>query len=88
MLSATIVAHAIVAIQNTVNSAPCSGSRIATGRFCLPVKNLRLVPDGLDDKVAVFTELLAAALQILEQVDISGHRVLCVGDGKLGQLVA
>jgi len=38
---------------------------------------------------AVFTEPLAAALEIQEQVRIgSNDRVLVVGDGKLGQLVA
>jgi threonine dehydrogenase-like Zn-dependent dehydrogenase len=47
------------------------------------------VPDGLDDEVAVFTEPLAAALEIQEQVAItSDTRVLVVGAGKLGLLIA
>ncbi|MCX6639866.1 MAG: alcohol dehydrogenase catalytic domain-containing protein [bacterium] len=55
----------------------------------LPISNLRLVPDELDDQSAVFTEPVAAALEIFEQVLIKPtHRVLVVGDGKLGILVA
>jgi threonine dehydrogenase-like Zn-dependent dehydrogenase len=62
----------------------------ALGQFlALPVRNLHAVPDGLDDELAVFTEPLAAALEIGEQVEIGpGDRVLVAGDGKLGQLVA
>lgn len=55
----------------------------------LPLVNLHPVPDGLPDEAAVFTEPLAAALEILEQVSVRPEdRVLVVGDGKLGQLVA
>jgi threonine dehydrogenase-like Zn-dependent dehydrogenase len=55
----------------------------------LPLQNLHLVPDGVSEDAAVFTEPLAAALEIQEQVHIApGDRVLVVGDGKLGQLVA
>jgi len=55
----------------------------------LPAANLHEVPDGLPDDVAVFTEPLAAALQVREQVRIGpGDRVVVVGDGKLGNLVA
>jgi len=55
----------------------------------LPVRNLLAVPDGVPDEVAAFTEPLAAALEITEQVAIGpGMRALVVGDGKLGQLVA
>jgi len=38
--------------------------------FTLPERNLRLVPDSVPDEVAVFTEPLAAACEILEQVQI------------------
>jgi len=39
--------------------------------------------------VAVFTEPLAAACEILEQVNGRAHREACVlGDGKLAQLIA
>lgn len=55
----------------------------------LPSRNLHVVPDEITDEEAVFTEPLAAALRVQEQVRIStGERVLVVGDGKLGQLVA
>lgn len=55
----------------------------------LPVENLHVVPDETPSEVAVFTEPLAAALEIQEQVKIgSGDRVLIVGAGKLGQLIA
>ncbi|MBI4778234.1 alcohol dehydrogenase catalytic domain-containing protein [Candidatus Desantisbacteria bacterium] len=55
----------------------------------LPIKNLHIVPDSLSDEEAVFTEPLAAALQILEQVEIkSDNSVIIIGDGKLGLLTA
>lgn len=55
----------------------------------LPVENLHGVPDTLTDEVAVFTEPVAAALQLQRQVAIgAGARVVVIGDGKLGQLVA
>jgi threonine dehydrogenase-like Zn-dependent dehydrogenase len=55
----------------------------------LPAENLHEVPDNISDQEAVFAEPLAAALEIQEQVRIGKtDRVLVVGDGKLGQLVA
>ena len=55
----------------------------------LPQENLHVVPDDVPDEIAVFTEPVAAALEIQEQITISPtDRVLVVGDGKLGQLVA
>jgi threonine dehydrogenase-like Zn-dependent dehydrogenase len=55
----------------------------------LPAANLHLVPDAIPDQVAVFTEPLAAALEIQEQVAVAAEqRVLVIGDGKLGQLIA
>jgi threonine dehydrogenase-like Zn-dependent dehydrogenase len=57
--------------------------------FCLPAGNLHLVPDEIPDRTAVFTEPLAAACQILEQVHVRpSDRVVVLGDGKLGLLVA
>ena len=54
----------------------------------LPVENLHAVPDGVPDEVAVFTEPLAAALRVTEQVALSPEvRVVVLGDGKLAQLV-
>jgi threonine dehydrogenase-like Zn-dependent dehydrogenase len=53
------------------------------------VSNLHRVPDNVSDAEAVFTEPLAAALEILEQVHIQPtQRAVVVGDGKLGLLVA
>ena len=55
----------------------------------LPVENLHFVPDTLSTERALFTEPLAAALEIQEQVAIGRDtHVLVVGDGKLGQLIA
>lgn len=57
--------------------------------LCLPVDNLHPVPDNVPTEVATFTEPIAAALEIQQQVDIHAEdKVLVVGDGKLGQLVA
>ncbi len=55
----------------------------------LPAENLHEIPDSLSDEQAVFTEPLAAAFEILEQVAVGrGQRVLVLGDGKLGILCA
>src|SRR5262249_37153671 len=55
----------------------------------LPERNLRLVPDSISTEAAVFTEPLAAACEILEQVEMPcGSTVAVLGDGKLGLLVA
>lgn len=57
--------------------------------LALPVVNLHRVPNGVSDEAAVFTEPIAAACEILEQVDVRAHREACViGDGKLAQLIA
>jgi len=55
----------------------------------LPVANLHEIPQELLDEEAVFTEPLAAACEILEQMPISGGtRVAVLGDGRLGLLAA
>ena len=55
----------------------------------LPLRNLHRVPEALSDEQAVFTEPLAAALEILEQVHLRPtDRTVVLGDGKLGLLVA
>jgi threonine dehydrogenase-like Zn-dependent dehydrogenase len=55
----------------------------------LPSRNLFIVPDAVADERAVFTEPLAAANGIHEQVDVTrDDRVAVVGDGKLGLLCA
>jgi alcohol dehydrogenase len=57
--------------------------------FTLPERNLHVVPPGIADERAVFTEPLAAACEILDQVSIpSGKTVAVLGDGKLGLLIA
>jgi len=58
--------------------------------FCkLPAKNLTVVPDSVSDVLAVFTEPTAAALRILDQVQVKpSDRVIVVGAGRLGLLIA
>ncbi|WP_438013998.1 alcohol dehydrogenase catalytic domain-containing protein [Sorangium sp. So ce315] len=58
-------------------------------RVAVPVANLHAVDDRVDDEEAVFTEPLAAAFAILEQVRVApGTSALVFGDGKLGLLIA
>jgi threonine dehydrogenase-like Zn-dependent dehydrogenase len=55
----------------------------------LPVVNLLAVPETLADEQAVFTEPLAAALRIREQLPLPpGMRAAVVGPGRLGLLIA
>lgn len=57
--------------------------------LAIPTSNLLTVPEGIADEQAVFTEPLAAAMEILEQVKFEpDDRVLVIGDGKLGLLVS
>ena len=57
--------------------------------LALPVANLLPVPAGLADEEAVFTEPLAAALRIPEQLQVGpSGRVAVVGPGRLGLLIA
>ena len=56
---------------------------------CLPVKNLLEIPANVANEEAVFVEPLAAALEILEQVHIPPYKkVIVLGDGKLGLIIA
>ena len=58
-------------------------------QVAVPVANLHEVPDAVANDEAVFTEPLAAAYEILEQVPVvSGMEAVVLGDGKLGLLVA
>ena len=43
-------------------------------RLLLPVGNLHAVPDDLPDDTAVFTEPVAAALEVAEQAHIAAKR--------------
>src|SRR5260370_18478565 len=55
----------------------------------LLLENLHVVRDVVSDEQAVFVEPLAAACEILEQVDVKKIREAAVlGDGKGAQLVA
>lgn len=55
----------------------------------LPIANLQRVPDSISDEMAVFTEPLAAALEIQQQIQVKpADRVLLIGAGRLGQLIA
>lgn len=54
----------------------------------LPLENLHPVPAEVPNEAAVFTEPLAAALEIQEQVQIKpSDQVLVIGAGRLGQLI-
>ena len=55
----------------------------------LPEENLHRVPKEIDTDAATFVESLAAALAIQQQLTIRlEYKVLLLGDGKLGQLIA
>ncbi len=55
----------------------------------VPIANIIAVPNGISDEAAVFIEPLAAALRIHEQVLVTQKdKVLVLGGGKLGQLIA
>jgi alcohol dehydrogenase len=58
--------------------------------FCvLPIPNLHLVPPEVSDEQAVFCEPLAAALEITDRLHVRPtEKVMVIGDGKLGLLVA
>ncbi|MEM0926789.1 MAG: alcohol dehydrogenase catalytic domain-containing protein [Planctomycetota bacterium] len=55
----------------------------------VPDRNLHPIPDSVSDDEAVFTEPLAAAFQILEQIDVArDDQIAILGDGRLGYLSA
>lgn len=57
--------------------------------FTLPERNLHPVPDSVSNDDAVFVEPVAAACEILDQVDIRApEKIAVLGDGKLGLLIA
>jgi threonine dehydrogenase-like Zn-dependent dehydrogenase len=69
------------------------GIQGADGAFAeavaVPLRNLHAVPDPVPDECAVFSEPLAAAFEILEQVRVEpGIDCTVLGDGKLGLLAA
>ncbi len=57
--------------------------------FTLPKENVIEISDNIDDITATFTEPLAAAYEILEQVHIKpDSKVALLGDGKLGLCIS
>ena len=57
--------------------------------LALPNENLLVVPDSIPDEAAVFTEPLAAAYEIFEQLRIGPEQsIVVLGDGRLGAMVA
>ncbi len=55
----------------------------------LPEVNLHVVPDHVPSEIAVFTEPLAAAIEIFEQIQIRpSQNVFIFGAGKLGLLIS
>src|SRR5262249_18006300 len=57
--------------------------------LALPVENLHIVPNSVPDEQSVFVEPLAAACEVLDQIDVKQFRAAAVlGDGKLAQLIA
>ena len=80
--NAPAVARFIVSLANavdrsvTINYTTVDGSAKLNGAFAdylvVPQRNLHVVPDSLPTDLAVFTEPVAAAFQILEQIDVAG----------------
>ncbi len=57
--------------------------------FTLPISNLFAVPNSVSDECAVFTEPLAAALRVVEQLEtIDTSTIAVLGPGRLGLLIA
>ena len=55
----------------------------------LPATNLHVLPSSVEDDAATFVEPLAAAYQVLKQLNFDGRKwVTVLGDGRLGLLVA
>ena len=71
-------------VMGIVNRAGCFAEYVA-----LPLRNLHRVPATVSDESAVFVEPLAAAAEILVQMHLEpGTKVVVLGDGRLGLLVA
>ncbi|MDR1801668.1 MAG: alcohol dehydrogenase catalytic domain-containing protein [Lachnospiraceae bacterium] len=59
------------------------------GFIAVPDKLLHVIPDDLPDEKAVFTEPLAAAVEVLEQNHLRpSQEVAIIGDGRLSFLIA
>lgn len=80
-------------IKEHCESREVLGIRGRHGAFAeflsLPAANLHVIPEGLPDGAAVFTEPVAAGCRIIEQIRIApGQRVAVLGDGRMALLVA
>jgi len=87
------LAGGVISLGSLVGFLTVLGIAAHDGAFAeqlaLPDGNLLPVPDGVSDDAAVFTEPLAAALHLADDVDLRAHRkALVAGDGKLGLLCA
>ena len=91
--TALIVASVATLGETTVRHELCWGFLGKNGTYSeyitLPIRNLHLVPDNVDNETAVFVEPLAAACSIIEQkvINVRTDRVAVIGDGKLGLLI-
>lgn len=57
--------------------------------FTLPIRNLYPVPDAVTNTAAVFTEPLAAAMRVREQIEgLPVENIAVLGPGRLGLLIA
>jgi len=84
--------YCLTGLKNHCNNRSVLGIVNKNGAFSeyvtLPVVNILEVPETVSTEAASFTEPLAAALEIQQQIQISPtHKVLVIGDGKLGILV-
>ncbi|MFP6808549.1 MAG: alcohol dehydrogenase catalytic domain-containing protein [Pseudomonadales bacterium] len=80
-------------LENHCSARSVIGIKNQAGAFAeylvVPEANIYLVPDSLSNHQAVLIEPLAAALEVLEQVDVAGiDRALVIGAGRLGLLCA
>lgn len=86
-------ATCLAGLQRHCPTRRVMGIQDADGAFAeyvrVPAANLHVVPDPVRDAAAVFCEPLAAAFEILEQIEVRrGLECLVLGDGKLGLLVS
>ena len=75
--------------RNSLPNTNCVGDLGKNGTYSeyitLPIRNLHLVPDNVDNETAVFVEPLAAACRIIEQKVINAQTDrVAIGDGKIG----
>jgi threonine dehydrogenase-like Zn-dependent dehydrogenase len=71
-----------------ITCGTCRECRAGRQTHCLN-RSVHAVPDEVPDELAVFCEPLAAALEIQTQIQVHpDDRVLVIGAGRLGQLIA